>query len=312
MAQPLTADPAHADTRINTNTSHDTKTEADTSLEALRQWIGRSESRTETLALQPVLGLAATLDLDGDAIASGPLPPLWHWLYFLPRAPQRKLGRDGHAVLGGFLPPVPLPRRMWAGSELDFQRPLRVGDTVTRTSTIEEVQQKTGRSGELWFVSVRHVLTVDGETALSERHDIVYRAMPEPGQAQPPRPRLPHQPQWQRQLHADPVMLFRFSALTFNGHRIHYDHDYVRDVEGYPGLVVHGPLQAVLMVDLLRRELPRANVRRFGFRGMAPLFDHDVVTVGGRRDEQQPGRVLLWTGDDAGGQAMEGWAVVEE
>ncbi|AJG24890.1 FAS1-like dehydratase domain-containing protein [Cupriavidus basilensis] len=282
-----------------------------TQLETLRTWIGRSESRTETLAPEPVIGLAATLDLDGDALARGPLPPLWHWLYFLPRAPQRELGQDGHPALGGFMPPVPLPRRMWAGGELDFHKPLRVGDTVTRTSTIRNVEHKSGRSGELWFVTVEHVLTVKGEVVLTERHDLVYRAMPEPGQPLPARARLAHQAQWQRQLRADPVMLFRFSALTFNGHRIHYDHDYVRDVEGYPGLVVHGPLQAMLTLDLLAREMPGATVRRFGFRGLAPIFDHDTVTVGGAADASTPGKIILWTGDDAGGQAMDAWAVVE-
>ncbi|MCP3020578.1 FAS1-like dehydratase domain-containing protein [Cupriavidus basilensis] len=282
-----------------------------TQLESLRTWIGRSESRTETLSPEPVIGLAATLDLDGDALVRGPLPPLWHWLYFLPRAPQRELGQDGHPALGGFMPPVPLPRRMWAGGELEFRKPLRVGDTVTRTSTIRNVEHKSGRSGELWFVTVEHVLTVKGEVALTERQDLVYRAMPEPGQPLPARPRLAHQVQWQRQLRADPVMLFRFSALTFNGHRIHYDHDYVRDVEGYPGLVVHGPLQAMLTLDLLAREMSGATVRRFGFRGLAPIFDHDTVTVGGATDAGTPGKVTLWTGDDAGGQAMDAWAVVE-
>ena len=137
-------------------------------LEQLREWIGRSETRTETLAPEPVLALAATLDLDGEAVASQPLPPLWHWLYFLPRAPQRDLGAVGHPALGGFLPPVPLPRRMWAGGELTFSRGLRVGDTVTKTSTITDVQHKSGRTGELWFVTVDHVLTVDGETALTD------------------------------------------------------------------------------------------------------------------------------------------------
>ena len=280
-------------------------------LEQLRQWIGRSETRTETLAAEPVHALAATFDLDGDALVSQPLPPLWHWLYFLPRAPQHELGQDGHPALGGFLPPVPLPRRMWAGSELSFARGLRVGETVTKTSTITDVQHKSGRSGELWFVTVDHVLSVGGATALSERHDIVYRAMPERGQPQPPRPRLPHVPQFGRTLQADPVLLFRYSALTFNGHRIHYDLDYVRDVEGYPGLIVHGPLQAMLMLELLRRERPDARVKRFGFRGLAPLFHQDTVTVGGMDDAESPGKVILWTGDDAGGQAMSGWAEVE-
>ncbi|GMG93114.1 MaoC family dehydratase N-terminal domain-containing protein [Cupriavidus metallidurans] len=280
-------------------------------LEELREWIGRTESRTETLAAEPVQGLAATFDLDGDALVSQPLPPLWHWLYFLPRAPQHEIGVDGHPALGGFLPPVPLPRRMWAGSEVTFKRGLRVGETVTKTSTITDVQHKSGRTGELWFVTVDHELSVNGETALNERHDIVYRAMPERGQPQPPRPRLAHTAQFGRSLKADPVLLFRYSALTFNGHRIHYDLDYVRDVEGYPGLIVHGPMQAMLMLELLRHERPDARVKRFGFRGLAPLFHLDTVTVGGMDDAETPGKVILWTGDDAGGQAMAGWAEVE-
>ncbi|MGO4307508.1 FAS1-like dehydratase domain-containing protein [Cupriavidus sp. RAF12] len=290
-------------------TTHPTPAASPTVAE-LREWIGRSETRTETLAIEPVLALAATFDLDGDAVARQPLPPLWHWLYFLPRAPQHVLGADGHPALGGFLPPVPLPRRMWAGGELTFARGLRVGDTVTRTSTITDVQHKSGRTGELWFVTVEHVLTVDGETALTERHDIVYRAMPEKGQPQSPRPRLEQVAQFGRELVADPVLLFRFSALTFNGHRIHYDLDYVRDVEGYPGLIVHGPLQAMLTLELLRHARPDAKVRRFGFRGLAPLFHQDTVTVGGRDDPEAEGRIILWTGDNAGGQAMQAWADV--
>ncbi|QYY29321.1 MULTISPECIES: FAS1-like dehydratase domain-containing protein [Cupriavidus] len=280
-------------------------------LDHLRTWIGRSESRTETLTPEPVIGLAATFDLDTEAVVRGPLPPLWHWLYFLPRAPQRDIGADGHPALGGFMPPVPLPRRMWAGSELSFERPIHVGDTVTRTSTIQDVQHKSGRSGELWFVAVDHELSVNGQIAVRERHDIVYRAMPEIGKPQPPRPRLEHTAQWQRTLRADPVMLFRYSALTFNGHRIHYDREYTRDVEGYPGLVVHGPMQAMLMLDLVAREQPQAHVRRFGFRGLAPLFDQDIITVGGTADPAQAGKLILWTGDDAGGQAMQGWAEIE-
>lgn len=280
-------------------------------LEQLREWIGRSEARTETLAAEPVQALAATFDLDGAAIARNPLPPLWHWLYFLPRAPQHTLGADGHPTLGGFLPPVPLPRRMWAGSDISFHRGLRVGDTVTRTSTITDVQHKTGRTGELWFVSVDHAYTVDGEVALNERHDIVYRAMPPKGQPQPTRPALELTAQFGRTLQADPALLFRFSALTFNAHRIHYDLDYVRDVEGYPGLIVHGPLQAMLMLELLRHERPDARVKRFGFRGLSPLFHQDTVAVGGADDAGTPGKVLLWTGDGVGGQAMSGWAEVE-
>ncbi len=213
--------------------------------EPLAAWIGRSETLHDVIGATPVRALAATLDREPAPVETGtPLPPLWHWLYFLPLHRASEIGPDGHAKRGGFLPPVPLPRRMWAGSRFDFRAPLRVGDRVARTSTIENVASKQGRSGPLVFVTVRHELRADGgtEPALVEWHDIVYRDAKTPGEAEPAPQPAPADAPWQRELVPDDVLLFRYSALTFNGHRIHYDRRYVTEVEGYPGLVVHGPL----------------------------------------------------------------------
>ena len=228
----------------------------------LKAWTGRQEVREDVVTPVPVAALAATLDRDDPAPAPGtPLPPLWHWLYFLPLHRQSELGPDGHAKRGGFLPPVPLPRRMWAGGRFDFRRPLRVGDAIRRTSTIADVGLKEGRTGPLVFVLVRHEVATGEGVALVEEHDIVYRDLPEPGEAAPaPRPARADAA-WRRDIHPDDVLLFRYSALTFNGHRIHYDRRYVTEVEGYPGLIVHGPLLATLLVDLLRRHTAGADDR---------------------------------------------------
>ena len=238
------------------------------------EWIGRTESSEEVIAAAPAQAAAATLD-DTETVF-GPedeLPPLWHWFYFLPKAPQSRIGADGHPQRGGFLPPIPLPRRMFAGARLAFHAPLRIGRTAQRIGTIRSVSQKTGRSGTLAFVTVGYAISQEGRLCIEEEQDIVYR---EPGAAVPaPVPAaLPPLPEnaWSRLITPDPVLLFRFSALTFNGHRIHYDRPYAINEEGYPGLVVHGPLTAVLLIELLRQHAGRP-VARFAFRGEAPLFD---------------------------------------
>ena len=260
----------------------------------LQDWVGRQEAREDLLYPTPVQALAATLDQEPSPAPDGtPLPPLWHWLYFLPLHQARDIGPDGHARRGGFLPPVPLPRRMWAGSRFEFLSPLRVGDRVQRVSTIEAVQERQGRSGALVFVTVRHELTAAGEAepALREWHDIVYREEPAPGTPAPaaePAPAPdPTRPHWQRRLVPDEVLLFRYSALTFNGHRIHYDRRHVTQTEGYPGLVVHGPLIATLLLDLLRRQQPEANLQSFSFKARHPCFDGEPLTLHG-----QPGPTL--------------------
>jgi len=274
-------------------------------LDHLREWIGRSERRSDTLTTAPLTGLAATLDRveDGEPLPGVPLPPLAHWLYFLPQAPAREIGADGHPERGGFLPPVPLPRRMWAGGRLEFHRDLHVGDEVERRSTIARVDAKQGRSGALVFVTVRHEFSDAKGVALSEEHDIVYREEPQPGAA-PPAPSMAATGEdFSREIVPDPVLLFRYSALTFNGHRIHYDRKYVTEVEGYPGLVVHGPLIATLLVELLRRELPEARLRAFAFKAASPLFDTHPFTLCGKREAD--GHIALWARNQDGRLAMQ-------
>ena len=272
-------------------------------LDTLRHWIGRTEARDDLITATPVAALSATLDRYDAAPAAGTvLPPLWHWLYFTPLTRHSEIGEDGHAKRGGFLPPVPLPRRMWAGGRLDFLQPLRVGETVTRVSTIQDVTVKEGRSGALVFVCVRHEFTNAQGLALSEEHDIVYRDAPQAGAPQPAPTPAPRDEQFRREIVPDPVLLFRYSALTFNGHRIHYDRSYVTGVEGYPGLIVHGPLIATLLMDLLRRNLPDATVTRFAFKAVRPTFDIHPFTVCGKREGNT---VTLW------GRDHEGWLTMQ-
>jgi len=271
-------------------------------------WLGRTEERRDTVTATPVAALAATLDRDDPAPNAGTtLPPLWHWLYFLPMARQSEIGADGHPRRGGFLPPVELPRRMWAGGRLSVLQPLRVGDAMTRTSRIASIASKQARSGPLVFVTVEHEITTAAGVALREEHDIVYRDMPAPGATVIPAA-APTDETFARRITPDDVLLFRYSALTFNGHRIHYDRRYVTEVEGYPGLIVHGPLIATLLVDLLRREHPDAVVRRFEFKALSPLFDLHPFTVCGRPEGDK--RFALWARNAEGGLAMQATAEV--
>lgn len=264
-----------------------------------RQWIGRTETRGDLITAAPVAALAATLDREEPEPPPGSeVPPLAHWLYVLPRARQSEIGPDGHPQRGGFLPPVPLPRRMWAGGRLTFHHPLRVGDEITKTSRITAVDAKSGRSGPLVFVTVQHEIANAQGVAVSEEHDIVYREAAAPGAAPPPPQPAPEDASFSRSWLADAVMLFRYSALTFNGHRIHYDRSYVTEVEGYPGLIVHGPLIATLLVDLLRSERPRARLTQFSFTALRPTFDIHRFSVHGRDDGSST--FALWGRDHEG------------
>ncbi len=242
-------------------------------IEHLRGWIGRDEVRVETLSPLPANALAATLDREDELYQEGDaLPPLWHWLYFLPRVPTRDIGPDGHPNRGGFLPPVPLERRMWAGSRLRFEQPLRLGMEVEKRSRVVGVEHKPGRSGDLVLVTLEHRYASAAGEAIHEAQDIVYRAAPQPGAPQSGGTPGEEGGAFTREITPDPVLLFRYSALTFNAHRIHYDLPYASEVEGYPGLVVHGPLLATLLLDTLRRAHPARAVRHFSFRALAPLF----------------------------------------
>ena len=279
---------------------------------SLKAWIGRSQTLHDVVQPTPVLALAATLDHPAAMVAAGDaLPALWHWLYFLPMHRQSEISADGHAQRGGFLPPVPLPRRMWAGSQFDFRAPVRVGDAVARTSTIEDVSTKLGRSGTLVFVKVRHTLCCNGsaDAAIMEFHDIVYRDAQGPDDVPPPPQRAAEGAAWQREILTDAVLLFRYSALTFNGHRIHYDRPYATEVEGYPGLVVHGPLIATLLMDLLRRQMPEAVVTGFRFKAVRPTFDGQPLRVNGQL--QPDGKtVKLWAQDHEGWLTMDATATL--
>jgi 3-methylfumaryl-CoA hydratase len=273
----------------------------------LKQWIGRSESVADVATATPYAALSATLDRPAERPAPGtPLPALWHWLYFLPLHRQSEIGPDGHAKRGGFLPPVPLPRRMWAGSQFEFHAPLAIGDALTRTSTIHDVTEKSGRTGPLVFVKVRHEIRRAGESqvALTEFHDIVYREAPKPDDAAPPPKAAPARSTWEKEWVPDDVLLFRYSALTFNGHRIHYDRRYVTEVEGYPGLIVHGPLIATLLLDLLRHQMPDAVVAKYEFRAVRPIYDiHHFFVCG---EPQPDGRTFRLCAKD-----HEGWLAMD-
>jgi 3-methylfumaryl-CoA hydratase len=285
-----------------------TATLAPDDLRNFQQWQGRTEQRHDLIAPGQVRGLGAALDRDDAEPAIGDaLPPLWHWLYFLPREKQSELGPDGHARRGGFLPPVPLPRRMWAGGRLEWHQPLRVGDAATRLSTIQSVQHKAGRTGDLVFVTVRHEFSSAAGLCLTEEHDIVYRGEPQPGDPAPKPVPAPAEASWQRELVPDAVLLFRYSALTYNGHRIHYDRSYVTEVEGYPGLIVHGPLQATLLVDLVRRQAPDRELAKFEFRALRPTFDGAALRICGAPDA---GGVALWAADHEGHVTMQARATL--
>ena len=278
-------------------------------MDHLRSWIDRTESVHDVATVVPLRALSATLDRDDPTIDLGTeVPPCWHWLYFLPLHRQSALGPDGHARRGGFMPPVPLPRRMWAGSRFEFLAPVRAGQAISRTSRIADVRMKEGRSGPLVFVNVHHEIRAEGQHAIHEEHDIVYRDMPQPGEPVPAGVPAPQDSAWTREIQPDDVLLFRYSALTFNGHRIHYDRRYVTEVEGYPGLIVHGPLIATLLLDLLGRELPAAQVRRFSFKAMQPIFDIAPFQVCGRLENDKT--VRLWALPPEGHLAMDASAAL--
>ncbi|TRZ56261.1 MAG: acyl-CoA dehydrogenase [Rhodocyclaceae bacterium] len=272
----------------------------------LRLWVGRQERRTDWINPNHLAAWNATLDRDGAFPRDAePVPPGFHWTLFPPLVRQSELGPDGHPKKGGFLPPIPLPRRMWAGGQLRFHQPLRVGEKMERLSTIESVEEKHGKSGMLVFVTVRHILSGAQGPAIEERHDIVYREAPAAGAAPTSKAVEPAAAgAWQRDVVADEVLLFRYSALTFNGHRIHYDRRYVTEVEGYPGLVVHGPLIATLLLDLLRRQLPQTTLGRFSFKALRPTYDIGLLSLRGEPDGAGK-HFRLWSTDNQRQTAME-------
>jgi 3-methylfumaryl-CoA hydratase len=276
----------------------------------LKEWIGRTELAADEVTRAPLAALSATLDRDDPpTVAADPVPPLWHWLYFLPMHRQSELGDDGHAKLGSFLPSVPLPRRMYAGGRLEFLRQLRVGETISRTSRVMDVSLKDGRTGPLVFVLVRHEISNQEGLALIEEHDIVYRNPAAPTDPAPKPQMAPTDADWSAEIRPDAALLFRYSALTFNAFRIHYDYKYTTEVEKYPGLVVHGPLIATLLADLLRRNMPDAVLRNFSFRAVKALFDVEPFHICGKA-EAGGLTVKLWAKDASGSVAMDATAAI--
>jgi 3-methylfumaryl-CoA hydratase len=277
-------------------------------LDDIRSWIGRTQTEEDFVAPWPVRGLAATLDEgDPDPGLGDPLPPLWHWLYFLEAARASKIGADGHPKRGDFLPPVPLPRRMWAGSRFSFDgEPLRIGDDIRRRSTIKSVEAKSGSTGDMVFVTVQHLISGPRGVAVIEDHDIVYREAAKAGEQPRPAKPAPTDATWSKRVLPDEVMLFRYSALTFNGHRIHYDQPYVTGTEGYPGLIVHGPLMGLLQIELARRARPDGIASSFEFRALSPAFGGSPLAVGARQEAD--GAVTTWIANAQGGLAQQGKA----
>jgi 3-methylfumaryl-CoA hydratase len=272
-------------------------------VEELSSWVGRQEIVEDLLCPGPAAALAATLDQPKAPQAGDALPPLWHWVYFLNYHPHSQLAADGHMKRGGFVPPVPLPRRMFAGAKLTFLSPLTLGERARRVSTIRDLTPKKGRTGDLVFLRIHNEMAGPRGPAIIEEQDIVYREAPGPGvDGERPAPARP-QPRadWSREVRADEALLFRYSALIFNAHRIHYDRPYATEHEGYDGLVVHGQLVATMLAELVRANV-HAPLKAFSFRAMRPILDIAPFRIFGARDGA---RVSLWAEDDARALAME-------
>lgn len=269
----------------------------------LEDWISRRTSKQDMVTPGPLAQFNAVLDYETPEPApDAVVPPGGLWIYFHEHTRESGLGPDGHTARGGFMPPVQLPRRMFAGAREQFLKPIRVGDAVTRNSEILAVAPKSGRSGELVFVTVRHEYVTDGSPAVIEEQEIVYREEATKGAPTPAPPSAPSDAQWSRTITPDPVLLFRYSAVTFNAHRIHYDRTYAREVENYPGIIVHGTLTATYLMDLCRREQPGRRLATFNYRAVSPLFDTSSFSVNAKPGSD--GGWDMWAANGDGGLAM--------
>ena len=277
----------------------------DVDIESLQYWVNQRESRIEVIGENRARKFAATIGLDWVPRSGDKLPLPWHWLYFQPETSAGRTGHDGHEVKdGAFLPPVPLPRRMWAAGDVEVVDELLViGETVQKDSIVTEISLKQGKSGPLVFVEINHRYVRKDTIALQESQTIVYRDSA--GAAESHKKAVsPEEPaaDWSANLIPDPVLLFRYSALTFNSHRIHYDRHYAKTNEGYEDLVVQGPLTVSLLLNRFREEQPDADVNQFSFRGISPLFVNNVMNLCGNTNES---RANLWANNHNGQRAME-------
>lgn len=272
----------------------------------LKSYIGRKVEADDVADLRSMRQLHAALDRsdalprDGDEV-----PPSWHWMWFNATDRHSALGRDGIAgSKGGYMPPSPLPRRMWAGSQLSVHRPLRVGEKIRRTAEIVSAEERQGKSGRLVFVGQRFSIYAGNELAIEEDFQSVFREDPKPGAAAVEPPPVPEGAQWTRVINPDPVLLFRYSAVTYNGHRIHYDRPYTTGVEGYPDLVVHGPLTATLLMELARDSNPGKRIARYGFRAVSPLYSPAKFTIAGKPNADGSS-ATFWAVNPQGRLAMQ-------
>lgn len=274
-------------------------------LDALKRWTGRTEEAADLVTPRLVRSFEATFAPHLAPYAEGEAPLALHWCLAPPIAAMSAIGADGHAAKGEFLPPVPLPRRMWAGGTIETVAPLRTGDEVTRRSVIGEISYKQGRTGPLCFVAVDHELVTPRGIALRERHNIVYREAAKPGApaSSAPAPQEPREADLVWKVASSPVFLFRYSAITFNSHRIHYDYPYVTGEEGYDGLVVHGPIQATLLLNIIATLSGGAPIK-LAYRGVAPLIAGDDFLVKAKR--LPDGGIAAWTEGSDGRVRMEG------
>jgi 3-methylfumaryl-CoA hydratase len=269
----------------------------------LQEWVGKKEEIKDRIYTTPIKALALTLNYKDLKIAEGDLlPEIWYWLYFLPMVAMTDVGVDGHPKRGGFLPPISLERRMWASSRFKFHQNLIIGEEIRKTSEILKISEKEGKAGRMVFVTVKHLIQSARGVAVEEEQDIVYLPMPKSFVQPEPNP-IPVDLQWKEQYPIDPVLLFRFSALTFNGHKIHYDWRYTTEVEKYPGLVVHGPLQALLLFESAKKNNPVKKPVSYSFRAVRPIFEFDKLTVCGRSNPD--GSHDLFTANTDGNIGMQ-------
>lgn len=259
---------------------------------SLDDWVGKSQTVVDAVDVGHAARLAATLGEAAPAHGE-PLSPLWHWCFFLEGVGMDALGADGHAARGGFLPPAEGRNRMWAGGRVSFEGSLLAGIEAQKTSTVTNITEKQGKTGSLLFVTVAHDISQGGQRVIREEQDIVYR-VPTPPKLQGTEPAPA--PEWTMAVDPTATLLFRYSALTFNGHRIHYDFPYVTQTEGYPGLVVHGPLIATTMVQSFVRAHPNARIEHLAYRGLRPLIAPKSFVAGGEMVEG--GLARLWAAQD--------------
>lgn len=275
-------------------------------MENFDAWVGKTESTSDFSNVRTIQMLQALLNQKDNMINH--LPDLSHWLYFLPIFNQQELSDDGHPRKGGFLPPIPFPKRMWAGGRLQFLRPIALNQNIRRDSEIIKVEFKQGKSGNMYFVTVKHSVYAKNELVIVEEQDIVYRdvsnqVQPAVSQSAIPTPSIESKPfSYKQAFPIDTPTLFRYSALTFNSHKIHYDRPYAMQEEGYPGLVVHGPLLATLLVHYFKQNYPNKHIATFDFRALSPVFDFDHIYVCGDVKQQN---AELWIEKASGQIAMK-------